>query len=333
MSMENGPQNILLCTINDSESLAQIFSSYALYSIFQNLGCNPVIYDDICRLDTTASEYVRKQCCVFSGMYAFSNREEHLELFDLMVTGSSGRWKYADNESIDSKFLNFGNKNVKRTAYAPSFGKECNLPLGPKNAAFFLLERFHGISVADNNTLSILGMEFGINAEKVCHPILLTDRYPHSDIKEIEGLFIFTLFESPDSQKQKAAEMAEESLRYRVIDFSRNSGNIENRTVDEYLNGIEKSSLIVTDSAAVMHLAIIYQKPFIAVLSRKENDSTECLTTLENLGLTERVIYIEDDVREKRYLCKKPIRYEMANNILYDFRAASLRWLEDQLKI
>lgn len=49
----------------------------------------------------------------------------------------------------------------------------------------------------------------------------------------------------------------------------------------------------------ICHLAIVYKKPFIAVVSRQENDAYECLSTLEELGLMERVIYIEDDVRER----------------------------------
>lgn len=81
----------------------------------------------------------------------------------------------------------------------------------------------------------------------------------------------------------------------------------------------------------ICHLAIVYKKPFIAVVSRQENDAYECLSTLDELGLMERVIYIEDDVREKKYLCRKPIRYGMVDSKLDVFRMKSVQWLKEKL--
>lgn len=220
---------------------------------------------------------------------------------------------------------------VKRIAYAPSFGRKCEFPLGPKNAVFFALQRFHGIAVADRNTLEILNLEFGLSAEKVCNPVLLLDQYPYLDLHETDGLFISTFFERKDSQKRKVAEMAEETLKYRVVDYSKDQTAENEKSIDEYLEAIEKSSLIITDSAVICHLAIVYKKPFIAVVSRQENDAYECLSTLEELGLMERVIYIEDDVREKKYLCRKPIKYGLVDGKLNEFRVKSVQWLKDRL--
>ena len=89
--------------------------------------------------------------------------------------------------------------------------------------------------------------------------------------------------------------------------------------------------MIITDSPVICHLAIVYKKPFIAVVSRQENDAYECLSTLEELGLMERVIYIEDDVREKKYLCRKPIKYGLVDGKLHEFRMKSIQWLKDKL--
>lgn len=326
-------KNVLLHTINDNDNLGQIFSTYALYKTIEKLGDYSVVCDDRNQLNTRISEYIKLHCCNLSGMHIHSTEEEYINNVDVIVTGTERKWKYCERETVEECFLNWGNENAKRIAYAPSFGKECDLPLGPKNAAFFALKQFNGISVADSNTLSILNMEFGVDAEKVCNPILLIDTYPHLDVREVEGLFISTFFERRDGQKQKVAEMAEETLKYRVIDYSKDSKNIMDKSADEYLNAIEKSSLIITDSVAITHLAIIYKKPFIAVLSRQENDSFECLSTLENLGLLERVIYVEEDVREKKYLCRKPIKYGLVDFRLNDLRLKSIKWLEKQFEL
>lgn len=325
-------KNVLLYTINDSENPGQIFATYALYKTLEQLGHNPVIADEGRSLDAKMSEYIKGHCSMLSDMHTYSSKDEYVKTFDVLLTGTEKKWKYCEEESVDMSFLNWGKEDAARIAYAPSFGKTCDLPLGPKNAAYFALRRFRRISAADSNTLSILNMDFGVDAEKVCNPILLLDKYPHLEVSEVEGLFISTFFENRDSQKQKAAEMAEETIKYRVLDYSKDSEGIEKTTADEYLDAIEKSSLIITDTAAVMHLAIAYRKPFIVVLSRQENESYECLSTLEELGLTERVIYVEDDVREKKYLCRKPIKYGLADVKLSNLRKKSIAWLENSLR-
>lgn len=326
--MKNKMQNILLYTIKDAESLGQIFSTYSLYKAAQRLGYNPVIYDELIPLNTKVSGYIKEHCCISSNMHVHSDKDEYIGTIDVLLTGTENVWRYSEEETVDMCFLNWGKEDTKRVAYAPGFGKECNLPLGPKNAAFFALKKFAGISVADSNTLSILNLEFGIDAETVCNPILLVDQYPHFDVGEIEGLFISVFFDKRNRQKQKVTEMAEEIIKYRILDYSRDAKNIADTSADEYLTAIEKSALIITDSAAIMHLAVVYKKPFILVLSKKDENSAECLSTLESLGLMERVIYVEEDVREKKYLCRKPIRYGLVDSKLDDIRLKSIQWLE-----
>ena len=177
----------------------------------------------------------------------------------------------------------------------------------------------------------MLFRSFQIDTDAVCNPILLADDFAHTNVKDVEGLFISVFFEKWNNQKQKVAEMAEESLKYSVLDYSREAMVHKKVSVDEYLNAIEKSSLIITDSVAAMHLAIFYKKPFIAVLSRCESESFSQLSTLERLGLMERAIYVEDDVREKKYLCKKPVKYKLADCKLEKLRNESMKWLENSL--
>lgn len=334
--MENRTRSALLYTINDAENLGQIFSTYSLYKTMQKLGYNPVVYDEIVQLHTKASEYIKTHCCVSSDMHIHNSTEEYRENFEILLTGSDRIWKHSEEENVDISFLNWGKKDAVRIAYAPSFGERCELPLGPKNAAFFAMDKFRGISAADKNTRNILNLEFGIDAETVCSPMLLLDQYPHLNSSQTEGLFIFVFFERWNGQKQKAAEMAEEILKYQVVDFGmsadNNADSSTDRTADEYLSAIQNSSLIVTDSAAIMHLAITYKKPFIMAVSQRDKASSESMSTLEALGLTERAVYMEEDVREKKYLCRKPIRYGLVDYKLSMLRSKSIEWLADKLR-
>lgn len=334
MSGKNGTnksKKALLYTINDGDSFGQVFSTCALYQAVRKLDWNPVVYDEFEKRNTAGQDYIKAHCCTLSEMCLHSGREEYLESFHAIITGSEKKWKCAKNESVDKCYLNWGNQEARRIAYAPTFGSECDLPLGPKNAAYFLMQGLTAIATADSNTQNILNLEFQIDAEAVCNPILLADDFAHADVKTVEGLFISVFFERNNRQKQKVAEMAEESLKYRVLDYSDEAVVHKHISVDEYLNAIEKSSLVLTDSVAAMHLAIFYRKPFIVVLSRCENESFSKLSTLERLGLTERVIYVEDDVREKKYLCKKPVKYRLADDKLEELRNGSMKWLESSL--
>lgn len=324
-------KNMLLYTMNDGRCLEQIFSTCAIYQMARGLGWDPVVYDEFAKEDTRGLDYVRRHCCMFSEMCLHSDREEYLRSFDIVITGGEKKWKCADGESVEKCFLDWGRPKTGRIAYAPTFGEGCSLPLGPKNAAYFLLRKFQGIAVADSDTQRILNQEFQVDTERVCSPILLADHFVHEDVKEIEGLFIFAFFEERDGQKQKVTGMAEETLRYRVLDYSEEAKAHKNVTMDEYLNAIEKSSLVVTDSVAVTYLAILYKKPFIAVLSRHEDGRLGRFSALEQLGLMERAICVQEDVLEKRYLCRKPIRYGTVDYRLAKWRESSIGWLQSCL--
>lgn len=326
---ENGTGNVLLYTINDAGNISQILATYALYVTLRGMGRSPVIYEEKGGLNTKISEYIKARCCISSDMHVHGGTEEYMDSFDIILTGGEGKWECRGDETLEDCFLNFGREDAGRIAYAPSFGNGCGLPLGPKNTAVFLLKRFDKIGAADLGTLNILDTEFGIPADEVCSPILLVDQYPHFEIGEIEGLFLFAFFEKYDGRKHAAVEMAEEVIKYRVEDYSMDSSNAFRRSVDEYLNAVEKSSLIITDSPAITQLAIIYGKPFIVMISRKEN--VFHLPLLANLGLEDRIIYAEDDIREKKYLCRKPVKYGAVSAKLRELRAGSIRWLENSM--
>ena len=73
--------------------------------------------------------------------------------------------------------------------------------------------------------------------------MLLLDQYPYLDLHETDGLFISTFFERKDSQKRKVAEMAEETLKYRVVDYSKDQTAENEKSIDEYLEAKKQQKL------------------------------------------------------------------------------------------
>lgn len=49
-------------------------------------------------------------------------------------------------------------------------------------------------------------MEFDVSCERVCNPILLSDKFSYTDNGKEEGLFIASFIEEPDITKTKSSE-------------------------------------------------------------------------------------------------------------------------------
>lgn len=98
-------KNILLDTINDNTNLGQILSTYALYKTIEKLGDYFVVYDDKKCGQTKISEYIESYCCKLSESHAYGTEQEFRDQLHAVVTGSTKRWEYGKQETIESCFL------------------------------------------------------------------------------------------------------------------------------------------------------------------------------------------------------------------------------------
>jgi len=319
--------DVLVCTLREGKNKAEILETYALYKILLGLGKNPVICDSFVKGENAYTDYIRKYTCTSSKLYGEAVYTEFAESYDFLVSGTSGIWTWSKDADLDYMFLNFGRKDAGRISYAATFGEDCKIPLGPRNAASFLLDRIARKAVADTNTLRIMELVLKKQADYVCNPVLLLEDYT----TENEGkndLYILADMENRDGQKQRAYEMAEATLKYRIEDVSEDKGNV---SMDEYIALLKNAAFIITDSVVTMHLALVYHRPFIMLASGDKKDIKEFEDILELLQLQERIIYIEEDIYEKKYLCKKPVRYNMIDKKLAAIREEAINWIKESL--
>lgn len=294
-------KKIVLKTISNPNDLEQVISTYALSEALQRAGY-------ICEKDDSTDE------------------------FGAVITGGQGIWEHSRNFKVEDSFLQKYNEDVRKIAYAPSFGEDCDYPLGIKNIAYFEMRKFAGISVADENTLDIMSDEFKMDVELVCPPILLNDgrNIVSKEIGKEEGLFILSYITKTSAQKEKLLYLAEESIRYRV---ARYEGIKKDKcAADDYIDIVKKASMIITDAPVIVQLAVLLGKPFIAVVDRNEKCSYEIVSLLKQLDLEERIVYVQEDMKEKTFLFKKPVKYGLVYSKLEQIRQKSMKWLIDCLE-
>ena len=101
--------------------------------------------------------------------------------------------------------------------------------------------------------------------------------------------------------------------------------------VEDWLFYLTHSDFVMTDDYYGMCMAILFEKDFAVLLKRDDPDAERYVMLLEQLGLTERLVYEEDDFRRKEYLFRKPVRYRLVTPKLNALRENSMQWLKEAL--
>lgn len=311
-------KRVLLKTLSNANDLEQVLSTYSLYQFLTEQGflCFVDVPDNFQSM--SVRNFIEKYC-------GDASCRNDYGCIDAIVNGSGDNWKIDSQLDIKDKFLENYPDDIIKVAYSIGFGEECEYPIGMKNEAYFDMKNFRGISISDENALRIMNEEFKVNAEWVCPPILLNEKMNFEETRKEEGLFIFSYFLDLDKQKEKVINLAEESLKYRVANYK--GLEEDGCTVEDYIDIVRKASLIITDSPTIVQLALVMGKPFVCVLSKNKKISYEVISILKPLNLEGRIIYIEDDVKEKRYLFRKPIKYGLVDYKVQELREKSKEWL------
>ena len=82
-----------------------------------------------------------------------------------------------------------------------------------------------------------------------------------------------------------------------------------------------------------MCFALIFEKPFVVLANMDLPDLYRYRAILQPLGLEERLVILQEDLKKKEYLFRKPIRYDRVNRVLQKMKQDSEVWLKQQLGI
>lgn len=248
-------------------------------------------------------------------------------LYDIYVCGSDQIWNpgfalRGEKKTTLSYFLEFCPNNVKRIAYAVSFG--CiQYPKILIDLVSPILSKFKAVSVRENSGCQIVH-KMGIdNVELLPDPTLLLRAKDYESLaftsRKMQNKYIF-FYALHDSQKT-IKEIKNHFLRlhHKIID----AGSLTNSIigVETWLAFIESSSFVITNSYHGLIFSIIFRKPFIVVPAEGtyEEMNDRIFTLLRILGLEDRIADYSDENKINSILVQS-INWEMVENKVNSLR-------------
>lgn len=256
--------------------------------------------------------------------------------YDVYICGSDQIWNpffttRGEGTSTTSYFLDFGEKHIKKIAYAISFGTD-EYPMEAFNIAKKYISYFNAISVRENSGIQIVS-KLGFN-----NPVLLPD--PTLLLKADDYFF----GESKNSQKNAEVFiyfLRNEEKKIKFIlnilkqHFRINSTNktINNLTVEDWIIGVKSSKFVLTNSFHGMVFSIIFHVPFAVVLSTGSAKSMNdrFITLLSFLSLEDRMI-LDTEQNKIEELINRNIDWDYVEVKINELRIKSTLFFNSYIK-
>ncbi len=247
---------------------------------------------------------------------------------DALVVGSDQVWRTLYNNPIERCFLDFSSGwNVKRIAYAASFGTE-DWQFTEKQTlrCGTLAKKFDGISVREDSGEELCRKHLGVEAVRVLDPTLLlrVEDYVSlcRDIPEQDPfVFAYILDKSPEKLEGIKAFAEKRGLRFLIKSAGRDVK--EGDSVEAWLSCFRDAAFIITDSFHGAAFSIIFNKPFY-VFSNALRGNGRFKTLLKLFDLEDR---LTDSLQD----CGREILWEEVERRKREEMEISLQWLENQL--
>ncbi len=341
-----------------------ILTAYALYQTVNAMGKKPYLIEKPAELwsghyadkENIAGKFIYRYCDVIPST-TNSSAKAALEAIDTHIVGSDVVWdcKVIGDQMGKYFYLNFVSRETdKKVAYASSYGVNYSISCEKRNDYSILLHKFAGISVKSLEESLTLSDYYYIQPEIVLDPVFLCDKSNYikcaeeSVAREVEQekSFIFSYIKNGNDRKRKLVLHGNEVLLEKFFSPLRNFIDInrypESKSalgldpayhilVQDWLHYIIHSDFVITDDYYGMCFAILFEKNFLVVCDRETKDISRYSTLLEQLNLTDRLVYTDEDFKKKLYLFRKPVRYVNVNQKIEKLKSSSFSWLKSKL--
>jgi len=218
---------------------------------------------------------------------------------DAYICGSDQIWN-PDLTSLDpAYFLQFGGENIKRIAYAGSFGKS-TLTQGERSKIKLYTEGLDFISVREQSGLEIINSICKKGGERVVDPTMLINDYgsiakPASRNKR----FVLVVNLQNNPLLRYTSDLISKELGLPLIILNNLSMKLWNQkgkrlypSPEEYLSLIQDADYIITNSFHGTIFSLIFKKPFLTTpLNGKDAVKNNRINgLLESCGLSDRFV-------------------------------------------
>lgn len=278
--------------------------------------------------------------------YSLSQLRKKAPIADYYIVGSDQVWsKSLTTDDGKVFYLRFGSKQTKRISYAASFGNKIINPSDNKLLSK-RLSGFNSISVREYTGVKYCE-NAGYKAELVVDPTLLLSKNDYFNLFPITNdkrkqIFLYSLNvnKPEDIQWLSLKEYASDNNLTIVITPSSgyisdvvqygDDENYQYCTIEEWINNINQSELVVTTSFHGVVFSLIMHTPFVYVPLKgkysKGNDRVMGL--LNSLNLENRII---KEVSTYADICNNEINWDEVEKKLDELRSKSKLFLRNSL--
>lgn len=228
--------------------------------------------------------------------------------YDAVIVGSDQTWRPKYSPNIYNFYLQFlkGKKNIKRIAYASSFGvDDWEYSVEETKKCAKLAKSFDAISVREQSGIDLCKKHLGVESEFTLDPTLLLEKQDYLGLigdrynnGKSQGVYTYFLDKSED--KLAAAHYIADELsthtyncqaKHSFSDLS--SGNLQDYRMpdlQDWLAGFTNAEFVLTDSFHGMVFSIIFEKPFLVIVN-KERGAARFESLLSKVSGLEHLIY------------------------------------------
>lgn len=266
--------------------------------------------------------------------------------YSAFLVGSDQLW-LPSNIAADYYTLNFVENNVRKIAYATSFGVS-SLPEKQEKMAKDFLPDIDFLSVREKSGQSLIKKITGLDAEVVCDPTLLLTAEEWMDIQKKERFikepYIFCYFLGNNSYARKCAKALSQKTGLKIVALQHLDAYIKSDSgfadiapydVDpaDFVNLIRNAEYVCTDSFHGTVFSIINQRKFFSfrrfVESTTMSTNSRLDSILEAVGLKSRIITSDKEFSDAQ---AQDIDYSAAGSRLAEFRKSSMEFLKKALE-
>lgn len=267
--------------------------------------------------------------------------------FEAWIVGSDQVWRPKYAPKLENHFLGFtaGDKDVKRIAYAASFGVD-NWEFSPEQTkkCRALARKFNAVSVRENSGVNLCRNYLEIDAQQVLDPTLLVSANEYKQLVEkasvpdFKGKLVTYVLDKSPEKKELLNRIANE-LKLATVSvmprrFFREVGKkgineCVAPPVTDWIKSFMDAEFVVTDSFHGTAFSIIFNKPFVVVGNPKRG-MARFHSLLETFGLEDRLL--NENNNNISDLIKKPVDYEKVNSILVRKQNEAISFLGNALQ-
>jgi hypothetical protein len=266
--------------------------------------------------------------------------------FDAFIVGSDQIWRPKYSPNLSNYFLDFikKNDNIKRIAYAASFGVDhWEFSKEQTFRCSELVKQFNAISVREDSAVKFCNRYFDVESTHVLDPTMLLKKEDYIALVERDGLgksdgTLMTYVLDKIVWKKEIIQQISNELNLKPFSVLPNKtfsevgrGNIEDciyPPLTKWIRGFMDADFVVTDSFHGTVFAIIFNKQFICI-GNKNRGLTRMVSLLTKVGLMDRLIIEKKEcIKLSEY---KSIDYEVVNQIIKLEKNKSINFLKNAL--